>query len=40
MRLIIRFDAGVERYRWLNQSLFLAKGRLLGTGYIEYAVRV
>lgn len=38
MRLMIRFDAGAERYRWLNQSLFVAKGRLLGTGKIEYAV--
>jgi uncharacterized protein DUF3237 len=38
MRLTIRFDAGSEKYRWLNQSLFVAKGRLLGTGHIEYAV--
>jgi len=26
MRLTIRFDAGAERYRWLNTSLFIAKG--------------
>lgn len=38
MRLVIKFDAGAERYRWLNQSLFIAKGRLVGTGQIEYAV--
>lgn len=38
MRLMMSFDAGAERYRWLNQSLFVAKGRLLGTGQIEYAV--
>lgn len=38
MRLMIRFDAGAEQYRWLNTSLFVAKGRLLGTGHIEYAV--
>jgi hypothetical protein len=38
MRLTMRFDAGAERYRWLNTSLFIAKGRLLGTGRIEYAV--
>jgi Protein of unknown function (DUF3237) len=38
MRLMIHFDAGAERYRWLNTSLFVAKGRLLGTGRIEYAV--
>ena len=38
MRLTIRFDTAAERYRWLNTSLFVAKGRLLGTGNIEYAV--
>jgi hypothetical protein len=38
MRLAISFDAGAERYRWLNTSLFVAKGRLLGTGSIEYIV--
>jgi hypothetical protein len=38
MRLMIHFDTGAERYRWLNTSLFIAKGRLLGTGSIEYAV--
>ena len=38
MRLTIRFDTGAERYRWLNTSLFVAKGRLLGTGNIEYTV--
>jgi hypothetical protein len=38
MRLTMRFDAGAERYRWLNTSLFVAKGRLLGKGNIEYAV--
>lgn len=38
MRLAIRFDTGAERYAWLNESLFVAEGRLLGTGRIEYAV--
>ena len=38
MRLTMRFDAGAERYRWLDTSLFVTKGRLLGTGSIEYAV--
>lgn len=38
MRLVFRFEAGAERYKWLNQSLFVAKGRLVGTGQIEYAV--
>jgi hypothetical protein len=38
MRLTMRFDTGAERYGWLNTSLFVAKGRLIGTGNIEYAV--
>jgi len=32
------FATGADRYRWLNTSLFVAAGRLLGTGKIEYAV--
>jgi hypothetical protein len=38
MRLALRFDTGAARYRWLTTSLFVAKGRLPGTGSIEYAV--
>lgn len=38
MRLSIDFDTGDERYAWLTESLFVAEGRLLGTGRIEYAV--
>jgi len=38
MRLAIQFDTGAGRYAWLTQSLFVAAGRLLGTGRIEYAV--
>ena len=38
MRLAITFETGDERYAWLNESLFVARGRLLGTGRIEYAV--
>ena len=38
MRLLMRFDAGAPAYRWLNTSLFVARGRLLGTGHIEYEV--
>lgn len=37
MPLTMRFDTGAEQYRWLNTSLFVAKGRLLWTGNIEYA---
>lgn len=38
MRLALRFDTGMDIYRWLNTSLFIAEGRLLGTGHIEYAI--
>jgi hypothetical protein len=34
----MHFDTGAERYRWLNTSLFVGKGRVLGNGSIEYAV--
>ena len=38
MRLSIRFETGATRYSWLNTSLFVARGLLLGTGHIEYEV--
>jgi hypothetical protein len=38
MRLSIRFETGAPRYSWLNTSVFVARGRLLGTGKIEYEV--
>ena len=38
MRLTLQFDTGAEKYRWLNTRLFVAAGRLLGTGHIEYSV--
>jgi Protein of unknown function (DUF3237) len=38
MRLVMRFDIGAERYRWLNTSLFVAKGRLIRTGSVECEV--
>jgi CheY-like chemotaxis protein len=38
MRLVMRFDIGAERYRWLNTSLFIAKGRLIRTGSVECEV--
>lgn len=38
MRLAMRFDTGDARYAWLGRHLFIAQGRLLGTGHIEYAV--
>jgi hypothetical protein len=33
--LVKWFDVGAMRYRWLNTSLFVAKGRLIRTGSIE-----
>ena len=38
MRLAVRFETGAQQYLWLNTSLYIAKGRLLGTGHIEYEV--
>jgi len=40
MRLAVRFETGAQQYQylWLNTNLFIAKGRLLGTGHIEYEV--
>ena len=38
MRLVLTFDTGAAAYGWLTRSIFVAAGRLLGTGRIEYAV--
>jgi hypothetical protein len=38
MRMAMRFDTGAARYAWLNQSLFLAEGRLAGRNALEYRV--
>jgi hypothetical protein len=38
MRMSMAFDTGSERYAWLNQHLFLARGRLTGPGEIEYEI--
>ncbi len=38
MRLSMAFTTNDARYRWLEQSLFVAAGRLLGTARVEYAV--
>ena len=37
MRMVMRFDTGAEKYRWLNESLF-AEGRLAGNKEIEYLI--
>ena len=38
MRMLFRFDTGVDKYAWLNQFLFIAEGRLAGPKQIEYNV--
>ena len=38
MRMSLWFATGDARYRWLTRSLFVARGRLLGTGRVEYEV--
>jgi hypothetical protein len=38
MRFAVSFDTGAQRYRWLNQSLFIARGHILGTTELEYEV--
>jgi len=34
----VRFETGAQQYLWLNTNLYIAKGRLLGAGHIEYEV--
>jgi hypothetical protein len=38
MRFAVTFDTGADRYRWLTQSLFVARGRILGTYELEYEI--
>lgn len=38
MRMVPEFDVGPESYAWLNQSLFIAEGRVCGPKEIEYAI--
>ena len=38
MRMFMTFDTGAERYAWLNQHLFVARGRLAGPAEIEYEI--
>lgn len=38
MRMALMFDTSAERYAWLMESLFIARGRLLGAKAIEYDV--
>jgi hypothetical protein len=36
--MVMTFDTGVEKYAWLNRSLFIAEGRLIGAAELEYGV--
>jgi hypothetical protein len=38
MRMMPEFIVCEEKYRWLEQSLFLAEGRLAGKKQIEYRI--
>jgi hypothetical protein len=38
MRVVPEFDVGEDSYAWLNQSLFIAEGRVSGPKEIEYAI--
>ena len=38
LRLSLEFEAGASSYTWLNTSLFLAEGRMLGAGRMEFEV--
>jgi hypothetical protein len=38
MRMAMTFDTGAEDHAWLNESLFIAEGRLAGRSEIEYAI--
>ena len=38
MRMWMHFDTGAPAYSWLNESLFVAEGRIHGTNEVEYAV--
>ena len=38
MRMALTFETSSPKYQWLMQSLFIARGRLLGSKRIEYDV--
>lgn len=40
IRLSLRFDTGAAKYSWLTTNLFVAAGRITGTGKLEYAVHL
>jgi hypothetical protein len=38
MPMVMTFDTGHAKYAWLNQSVFVARGRLAGKNEIEYDI--
>lgn len=38
MRMVPEFIVGGEKYAWLNESIFVAEGRLAGPKEIEYLI--
>jgi hypothetical protein len=38
MRMAMTFDTTSDKYRWLTQHLFMARGRLLGAKLLEYEI--
>lgn len=38
MRMALNFETGAPAYAWLNQSLFIAEGRLTGKQQLEYRI--
>ena len=38
MRMAMRFDTGIEKCACLNESLFVAEGRLVAAKEIEYRI--
>ena len=38
MRMHMRFETGADNYCWINESLFIAEGRLAGRNEIEYRI--
>ena len=38
MRMAMRFDTGIEKCACLNESLFVAEGRLVAANEIEYRI--
>jgi hypothetical protein len=38
MRMALTFETASPRYEWLTHSLFIARGRLLGSKSLEYDV--